>query len=69
MDTELDKNTKLKKNKFYYSDGVMDIHWAPYYVDCSPCLVKYDWIIKLEDINRNELEEELLLRSIHKKGF
>ena len=47
----------------------MDIHWAPYYVDCSPCLVKYDWIIKLEDINRNELEEELLLRSIHKKGF
>ena len=43
-------------------DGGTDIHWAPYHGHCSPCLVQYDWIIKLEDSDRLQLEEELLIK-------
>ena len=45
-----------------FLDGGIDIHWIPYYKQCSPCLVQYDWIIKLEDENKPQLEEALLRR-------
>ena len=39
------------------------MHWAPYYSTCAPCLVGFDWIIKLEDRNSEELQQALLDRS------
>ncbi|EEC02179.1 chondroitin 4-sulfotransferase, putative [Ixodes scapularis] len=31
----------------------MDPHWAPYYVTCQPCIVKYEVVGKLETANRD----------------
>ena len=33
----------------YIEDGHRDPHWAgPYHLNCAPCTVKYDYIVKLE---------------------
>ena len=50
------RNSTQKKPTFnqflsYIAAGGTDTHWSPYYKDCSPCQVQYDWIIKLEDEN------------------
>lgn len=33
------------------SQGSPDIHWIPMYELCSPCLINYDYVSKLETIN------------------
>jgi len=43
----------------FLTAGGTDTHWSPYYKDCSPCQVQYDWIIKLEDENIKHLEDLL----------
>ena len=44
-------------------DGGYDVHWSPYYSTCAPCLVGFDWIIKLEDENLEDINEALLMKS------
>jgi len=47
----------------YVAGGAIDPHWRPYHEACSPCLVSYQWILRLEDPLLKAEEEELMNRS------
>ena len=42
-----------KDNIISKAHGVSDIHWMPYYVNCAPCDIHYDIIMKMETMNED----------------
>lgn len=41
--------------KYIVHEKSFDEHWRPYYQECAPCFVKYDYILKMENF-ANELD-------------
>ena len=49
-----------------YNDVVKEELWSPYSMESAPCLVKYDYVVHLED--REELEFFLKISNLTSAG-
>ncbi|XP_012222686.1 carbohydrate sulfotransferase 14-like isoform X2 [Linepithema humile] len=40
--------------RFIVNEKYFDEHWAPYYRTCDPCMLRYDYILKFETLDRDQ---------------
>lgn len=40
--------------RFIAHEKYFDEHWAPYYRTCEPCALNYDYILKVETLDRDQ---------------
>ncbi|KAL6424107.1 hypothetical protein ACFW04_009766 [Cataglyphis niger] len=53
-----DNTTRLEPTfaeflRFIANEKYFDEHWAPYYHTCEPCALQYDYILKIETLDRD----------------
>lgn len=48
--------------KFIISEKNFDEHWRPYYIECDPCGIEYDYILKLDNLH---IEEKYLFKVLN----
>ena len=41
--------------KFIAKTQIYDEHWKPYYIECAPCEIDYQYILKMESLDKEQV--------------
>ncbi|KAL0119826.1 hypothetical protein PUN28_007926 [Cardiocondyla obscurior] len=58
--------------RFIVSEKHFDEHWIPYYRTCEPCIIRYDYILKFETLERDQnflIQETNLSEYLHERNY